>query len=92
MVLEALDIEPDQATDREDLLRACRCPTRSGMSSDSVTWGEQIMWGFAHQWLVDPWGYGGYGPFHIVIWIILVIVFMAGVAWRVVRAQRQSRG
>jgi hypothetical protein len=41
------------------------------------------MWGFTHQWLVDPWGYGGYGPFHIHR-VILVIAFMAGVAWRVV--------
>ena len=49
------------------------------------------MRGFAHQWLVDPWGYGGYGPFHMIMWIILIIVFMAGVAWRVGRAQRQSR-
>ena len=32
------------------------------------------MWGFAHQWLVDPWGYGGYGPFHVIVWIILKIV------------------
>jgi hypothetical protein len=49
------------------------------------------MWGFAHQWLVDPWGYGGYGPFHLIVWIILVIAFLAGVTWRVVTAQRQSR-
>ena len=53
--------------------------------------GGQIMWGFAHQWLVDPWGYGGYGPFHVIVWIILVIAFLAGVTWRVVTAQRQSR-
>jgi len=33
------------------------------------------MWGFAHQWLVDPWGYGGYGPIHMIIWIILAIAF-----------------
>ena len=49
------------------------------------------MWGFAHQWLVDSWGYGGYGPFHVIVWIILVIAFLAGVTWRVVTAQRQSR-
>jgi hypothetical protein len=56
-----------------------------------VTSGEQIMWGFASQWLLDPWGYGGYGPIHMIIWIILVIAFVAGITWRVVRAQRQSR-
>jgi hypothetical protein len=49
------------------------------------------MWSFAHQWLVDPWGYGGYGPDHMIIWIILVTAFLVGVVWRVVRAQRQSR-
>jgi len=27
----------------------------------------------------------------MIIWIILVIAFVAGVTWRVVRAQRQSR-
>lgn len=49
------------------------------------------MWAFAHQWLVDPWGYGGYGPFHMIIWIILAIALVAGATWRVVRAHRQSR-
>jgi hypothetical protein len=49
------------------------------------------MWGFAHQWLAEPWGYGGYGPDHAIIWIILVIAFVVGVMWRVVRAQSQSR-
>jgi hypothetical protein len=29
--------------------------------------------------------------FHMIIWMILVIAFMAGVTWRVVRAQRLSR-
>jgi uncharacterized membrane protein len=48
------------------------------------------MWGFAHQWLVDRWGYGGYGPIHMIIWIILVIAFVAGVMWRVVRAQQKK--
>jgi hypothetical protein len=32
--------------------------------------GELIMWS---QWMMDSWGYGGYGPFHMRIWIILVI-------------------
>jgi uncharacterized membrane protein len=48
------------------------------------------MWGFARQWLVDPWGYGGYGPIHTIIWIILVIAFVTGVMWRVVRAQQKK--
>ena len=40
--------------------------------------GELIMW-----WaMTDPWGYGGYGPFHLIIWIILGIAFVAGIVWR----------
>lgn len=46
---------------------------------------------FAYQWLMEPWGYGGYGPIHMIIWIILVIAFTGGVMWRVLRAQRQPR-
>jgi hypothetical protein len=34
---------------------------------------------FAHQWLVDSWGYGGYGQIHMIIWIILGIAFVIGV-------------
>jgi hypothetical protein len=49
-----------------------------------------IMWGFAHQWLVDRWGYGGYGPIHMIIWIILVIAFVVGVMWRIVMAQQKK--
>lgn len=25
------------------------------------------------QWMAHSWGYGGYGPFHLIIWIIPVI-------------------
>lgn len=39
--------------------------------------------------MVDSWGYGGYGPFHMTMWMILVIALVAGVVWRVVRAQKQ---
>jgi len=40
--------------------------------------GELIMW-----WaMTDPWGYGGYGRFHLIIWIILGIAFVAGIVWR----------
>jgi hypothetical protein len=27
---------------------------------------------------MEPWGYGGYGQFHMVIWIILTIAVVAG--------------
>jgi hypothetical protein len=40
--------------------------------------------------MVDSWGYGGYGPFHMIIWIILVIAFVTGVVWRVVRRNRKK--
>jgi hypothetical protein len=29
-----------------------------------------------------PWGYGDYGQFHMIVWIILVLAFVAGVVWR----------
>jgi hypothetical protein len=32
--------------------------------------------------MMEPWGYGGYGPFHTVVWIILAVAFVAGMAWR----------
>ncbi len=39
--------------------------------------GGLIMFG-----TMEPWGYGGYGQFHMVVWIILVIVAVAGIVWR----------
>jgi hypothetical protein len=35
--------------------------------------GGLIMFG------TEPWGYGDYGQFHMVVWIILAIAFAAGV-------------
>jgi hypothetical protein len=32
--------------------------------------------------MFEPWGYGGYGQFHMVVWIILGVAVVAGVAWR----------
>jgi phosphotransferase system glucose/maltose/N-acetylglucosamine-specific IIC component len=48
--------------------------------------GGLIMFG-----TMEPWGYGGYGQFHMVIWIILAIAVVAGVVWRwaLVRRSRQ---
>jgi len=31
---------------------------------------------------MEPWGYGGYGQFHMVVWITLAIAVVAGVVWR----------
>jgi hypothetical protein len=30
----------------------------------------------------EQWGYGGYGQFHMVVWIILAIAAVVGIAWR----------
>jgi hypothetical protein len=30
----------------------------------------------------DPWGYGGYERFHMVVWIVLAIAVAAGLIWR----------
>jgi hypothetical protein len=38
--------------------------------------GGLIMFG------TESWGYGGYGQFHMVVWIILAIAAVAGIAWR----------
>ena len=35
---------------------------------------------------MEPWGYGGYGQAHMVIWIILGIALVVGIAWREERA------
>jgi hypothetical protein len=32
--------------------------------------------------MTDSSCYGGYGPFHMVIWIILGIAIVAGIVWR----------
>jgi hypothetical protein len=33
--------------------------------------------------MMEPWGYGGYGQAHMVIWIILGIAAVAGIVWRI---------
>jgi hypothetical protein len=30
----------------------------------------------------ESWGYGGYGQFHMVVWVILAIAAVVGIAWR----------
>jgi hypothetical protein len=34
--------------------------------------------------------YGGYGQFHIIVWIILAIAFAAGIIWRLRSRQDQE--
>jgi hypothetical protein len=36
--------------------------------------------------MFELWRYGGYGQFHMVVWIILGITVVAGVAWRVMES------
>src|SRR5262245_25806527 len=48
---------------------------------------SRSMWS---QWMVDSWGYGGYGPFHMIIWMIIVVAAAAGVVWRIVSAQQKK--
>jgi len=31
---------------------------------------------------MEPWGYGGYGEFHLIVWIIFAIALVAGLVWR----------
>jgi len=33
------------------------------------------------------WGYGGYGQFHLTVWIILAIALAIGVVWRLKSGQ-----
>ena len=40
----------------------------------------------------EPWGYGGYGQFHMVVWIILAIAVVAGVGWRLALAGATRSG
>ena len=47
--------------------------------------GEASIWSQTHGGLImfgEPWGYGDYGQFHMVVWIILAAAFAAGVVWR----------
>ena len=30
----------------------------------------------------EPWGYGDYGQFHMIVWIILAVASAAGIVWR----------
>jgi hypothetical protein len=54
--------------------------TAGGDATDNLVTGAGglIMFG-----AMEPWGYGGYGQFHMIVWIILAIAVVAGVAWRI---------
>jgi uncharacterized membrane protein len=33
--------------------------------------------------VMGSWGYGGYGAFHMVLWVLILIGLIFGVVWRV---------
>ena len=33
--------------------------------------------------MIGNWGYGGYGAFHTVLWILILIALIFGIVWRV---------
>lgn len=44
-----------------------------------------MMWGYGPNWgMMDPWGgYGGGGPVGLMIWIVVLALVIAAVAWLV---------
>ena len=41
-------------------------------------------YGYGPGWgMMNGWGYGGYGPFHLIIWIVILIAIVALVVWLV---------
>ena len=32
--------------------------------------------------MIGSWGYGGYGAFHMVLWILILFALILGIAWR----------
>ena len=42
--------------------------------------------------VMGSWGYGGYGAFHMVLWVLIVIAFILGVVWRVRLGTRRNGG
>jgi hypothetical protein len=39
--------------------------------------------------MIGSWGYGGYGAFHMVLWVIILIAFIFGVLWRMWTAKHK---
>ena len=40
--------------------------------------------------VMGSWGYGGYGAFHAVLWVMVLIALILGIIWRVRAAKRDS--
>ncbi len=39
------------------------------------------MWGYGPDWGMMGWGYGAFGIFNMIFWIVLLGVIVAAVAW-----------
>ena len=42
--------------------------------------------------MIGSWGYGGYGAFHMVLWVLILLGLILGIAWRVWAAKHDTRG
>ena len=41
--------------------------------------------------MIGSWGYGGYGAFHMVLWVLILLALILGIAWRVRAAKHGTR-
>ena len=41
--------------------------------------------------MMGSWGYGGYGAFHVVLWALILLALILGIAWRVWAAKHATR-
>jgi len=42
------------------------------------------MWGYGPQWgMMGGYGYGGYGLFHMIFWVVALVAIVFGVVWLV---------
>jgi putative membrane protein len=41
------------------------------------------MWGYGHGWMMDYWGgaWSWMGPFGMILWLILLVLVVAAIAW-----------
>lgn len=40
--------------------------------------------------MIGSWGYGGYGAFHMVLWILILFALILGIAWRFWAARHRT--
>lgn len=41
------------------------------------------MWGYGPNYGMMGYGYGGYGSIHMIIWVVIFVVIVAGLVWLV---------